>query len=221
MKVPAASGAKGSLDRPTEPSHGLPHCPGVLFPTISSISSPRALSPSGEWPEASSLFSGTPTKPCSQAGASYPPPLSRQPRQVRRESPEGTQGRLCQAAQLALGKNRFGTGSQVSGSLASGRKEPRGQAVLLEQVPNSKIPDKVLPKVMLPQGRVLRAISARVGPVDCLRVRMCGKSLQLCLTLCDPMDCSPPVSSAHGILQARILEWVAISFSRGSSPPRD
>ena len=43
------------------------------------------------------------------------------------------------------------------------------------------------------------------------------KSLQLCLTLCDLMDCSPPGSSVHGILQERILEWVAISFSRGSS----
>ena len=41
------------------------------------------------------------------------------------------------------------------------------------------------------------------------------------LTLCDPMDCSPPGSAVHGILQARILEWVAISSSRGSSPPRD
>ena len=40
---------------------------------------------------------------------------------------------------------------------------------------------------------------------------------QLCLTLCDPVDCNLPGSSVHGILQARILEWVAISFSRGSS----
>ena len=48
-----------------------------------------------------------------------------------------------------------------------------------------------------------------------------AKSLQLCQTLCDPMDCSPPGSSVHGILQARILEWVAISFSRRSSQPRD
>ena len=40
-------------------------------------------------------------------------------------------------------------------------------------------------------------------------------------TLCDPMDCSPPGSSIHGILQARILEWVAIPFSRGSSRSRD
>ena len=44
---------------------------------------------------------------------------------------------------------------------------------------------------------------------------------QSCLTLCDPVDCSPPGSSIHGILQARILEWVAISFSRESSKPSD
>ena len=44
---------------------------------------------------------------------------------------------------------------------------------------------------------------------------------QLYLTLCDPMDCSLPGSSVHGILQARILEWVAIPFSRGSSQLRD
>ena len=41
------------------------------------------------------------------------------------------------------------------------------------------------------------------------------------LTLCNPTDCSPPGSSVHGILQARILEWVAISFSRESSQPKD
>ena len=43
---------------------------------------------------------------------------------------------------------------------------------------------------------------------------------QSCLTLCDPMDCSPPGSPVHGIFQVRILEWVAISFSRGSFRPR-
>ena len=42
-----------------------------------------------------------------------------------------------------------------------------------------------------------------------------------CPTLCDPMDCNPPGSSVHGLLQARTLEWVAISSSRGSSRPRD
>ena len=45
--------------------------------------------------------------------------------------------------------------------------------------------------------------------------------VQLCLTLWNPMDCSPPGSSVHEILQARILEWVAVPLSRGSSPPRD
>ena len=44
---------------------------------------------------------------------------------------------------------------------------------------------------------------------------------QLCPTLCNPMDCSLPGSSVHGIFQARILEWVAISFFRASSQPRD
>ena len=44
---------------------------------------------------------------------------------------------------------------------------------------------------------------------------------QSCLTLCDPMDGSLPGSAVHGILQARILEWAAISFSRGSSQTRD
>ena len=52
------------------------------------------------------------------------------------------------------------------------------------------------------------------GFVRLLVVFMCA---QLCLTLCDSMDCSPPGSSVHGILQARILESVAIPFSRGSS----
>ena len=44
---------------------------------------------------------------------------------------------------------------------------------------------------------------------------------QSCPTLCNPMDCSLPCSSVHGIFQARVLEWVAISFSRGPSRPRD
>ena len=44
---------------------------------------------------------------------------------------------------------------------------------------------------------------------------------QLCLTLCDHMDCGPPGSSVHGILQARVLEWIAIPFSRWSFQPRD
>ena len=44
---------------------------------------------------------------------------------------------------------------------------------------------------------------------------------KLCLTLCDPMDCSPPGFSVHGILQERLLEWVTMPSSKGSSQPRD
>ena len=50
---------------------------------------------------------------------------------------------------------------------------------------------------------------------------VCAKSLLSCLTLCDPMDLSPPGSSVNGILQARILEWVAMPSSRRSSELRD
>ena len=50
------------------------------------------------------------------------------------------------------------------------------------------------------------------------RTCVCAKSLQSCLTLCDPINCSPPWSSVHGLVQARILYWVAISSSRGIFP---
>ena len=50
---------------------------------------------------------------------------------------------------------------------------------------------------------------------------MRAKLLQLCLTLCDPMDCSCPGCSVQGIFQAKILEWVAMASSRGSSRPGD
>ena len=56
---------------------------------------------------------------------------------------------------------------------------------------------------------------------ECVCVCACVKSLQSCLPLCDPMNCNPPGSSLHGILQARILEWIAMPSSRGSSGPRD
>ena len=60
---------------------------------------------------------------------------------------------------------------------------------------------------------------------SCWKITMCTVVVvliaPLCLTLYDPVDCSPPGSSVHGILQARILEWVAILFPRGSSWPRD
>ena len=64
-----------------------------------------------------------------------------------------------------------------------------------------------------------RAVSSSSFPFSYIRSLLwCAQS---CPTLCNPMDCSPPGSSVHGILHARLLEWVAISFSRGSFWPRD
>ena len=69
----------------------------------------------------------------------------------------------------------------------------------------------------------------QMGPSSCRKTSSglplilhysCCLVAKSCLTLCDPMDCSPPGYSVRGISQARILEWIAISSSRGSSPPR-
>ena len=57
--------------------------------------------------------------------------------------------------------------------------------------------------------------------LQCMKVKSEREVAQSCPTLLDPTDCSPPGSSTRGIFQARVLEWVAISFSRGSSLPRD
>ena len=54
----------------------------------------------------------------------------------------------------------------------------------------------------------------------CVHIHMCMRA-QLCPTLCNPMDYSLPGSSVHGLFQAKILEWVAMASSRGSSRPRD
>ena len=51
-------------------------------------------------------------------------------------------------------------------------------------------------------------------------IYVCAKLFQSCLTLSDPIVCSPLGSSVHGILQERLLEWVAMPSSRGSSPER-
>ena len=66
-----------------------------------------------------------------------------------------------------------------------------------------------------------QADSLPLVPPGKTNVSIVSEVAQPCPTLCDPMDCSLPGSSVHGIFQARILEWVAVSFSRGSSQPRD
>ena len=68
-------------------------------------------------------------------------------------------------------------------------------------------------------------LNKKIQPVGVMiwkqSIRLKVKVARSCPTLCDPMDCSPPGSSVHGILQARIPKWAAISLSRGSSWPRD
>ena len=81
-------------------------------------------------------------------------------------------------------------------------------------------------------GQIKRAVNVRVEKFHSVRktytyvfnthcVCVCVLATQSHLTLCNSMDCSPPGSSVQGILQARILEWVAILFSKGSSQLRD
>ena len=72
--------------------------------------------------------------------------------------------------------------------------------------------------------KIARGIQVLVKSNYCARQwnqRKGRKVAQSCPTLCDPMDCSLPGSSVHGIFQAIVLEWIAVSFSRGSSRPRD
>ena len=75
----------------------------------------------------------------------------------------------------------------------------------------------------LTRGETCISLSLEVQLVCILPppVRSEVKLFSCVMTLCNPMDCSLPGSSIHGIFQARVLEWVAISFSRGSSRPRD
>ena len=71
---------------------------------------------------------------------------------------------------------------------------------------------------VLVMGKIIKWHCQNSEHSSCLNV--CAKSPQLCLTHCNPMSCSPPDSSVHRILQARILEWIAMTSSRGSSWPR-
>ena len=65
------------------------------------------------------------------------------------------------------------------------------------------------------------AVESEMLLMTCLTNKVVVLVAQSYPTLCDPMDCGLPGSSVHGILQARILEWIAIPFSRGSFWPRD
>ena len=73
---------------------------------------------------------------------------------------------------------------------------------------------------MLNEWDICKSSEGRETSNDHVCTCVCSIS-QSCLTVCSPSDCDPPGSSAHGIFQASILEWVSISYSRGSSQPRD
>ena len=81
-------------------------------------------------------------------------------------------------------------------------------------------PSPLSPASLLPRSLLCHGDEGASASVPCSGANT-PKVVQSCPTLCDPMDCNPPGSSAHGILQARILEWVATSFSGRSSRPRD
>ena len=105
-------------------------------------------------------------------------------------------------------------GQQPLGSLAPSSSEPGTEADWLGP---PSFPDKCL--ICTPTAPTFSLQPQGIpGDVHCAVPCLVTQS---CLTLCDPMHCSPPGSSVHGLLQERTLEWVAIPFSRGSSQPGD
>ena len=110
--------------------------------------------------------------------------------------------------------------------MCTGPGEPRAAWNQAWQLIGSLSTGLCAPSLQIPLNTVTRRAAEGKGsrrtqvldPMMSPPVR--AKSLHSCPTLCDPMDCSPPGSPVYGILQARILEWVAMS-SRGSSRPRD
>ena len=108
-----------------------------------------------------------------------------------------------------LGDVGFRSGTYWWQGRASGREEKRYRTLDTQNLATWK--------------KVLQWGEAKVSSKGCVCVCVCVYVLvvQSCPTLCDPMNCSLPGSSVYGILQAKILEWVATTFSRESSQPRD
>ena len=119
----------------------------------------------------------------------------------------------------------WGSGyTQPAGESIPGWLRSPGLPFLLAKPPFRCCPDPRAPAS--PVSEPLRApvswVTGSVAAVKALTpLLLLLFSRSVCLTLLDLMDCSPPGSSVHGIFQARILEWVAIFFSNGSSQPKD
>ena len=105
----------------------------------------------------------------------------------------------------------------------SGMNSPSNEYSGICSISPSNEYSEELGKLQFPRvGGVLVTKPPRPPPPPALKeLQLKTCCAQSCPTLCDPMDCSPPGSSIHGILQARILEWVAMPSSKGSSQPRD
>ena len=99
--------------------------------------------------------------------------------------------------------------------------KPKNTGVCSLSLPQRIIPTQELNWGLLHCRRILNQLSHQGCPKDLIERKKESDVTQSCPTLCDPMDCTLPRSSVHGIFQARVLECFAISFSRGSSGPRD
>ena len=125
--------------------------------------------------------------------------------------------------------------SRIFSVVASGLSSPRAYGILVPRSgiePESPVLEggflttKEVPCWLLPDKMKMNPDGHEPGCMARTKTRQWGacvhaKPLQSCLTLCDPMDCSPSGSYVHGILQARILKRVAMPSSRQSSWPRD
>ena len=135
-----------------------------------------------------------PHTPASGTGARTHPASLKEEQEGGRQLRAEFTGSVLRMRLKTVGKKRVHRNLPPSGVLARGVPTGKGGALWLE-------------RDSIPEG-TLRGFT-QLASVS-----------QLCPTLCDPMDCSPPGYSVLGPLQAGILEWVAISFSRGSSRPR-
>ena len=132
---------------------------------------------------------------------------------------QGLVSSACRRAPARTGGERWGAGRRFGerGNLEKGFPHPGHRIPVLLKSTNFPIRTRGT-KFWLGTW----SNTAPVWALSVLQTKCCVLSRFSCVQiLCDPIDCSPPGSSGHGILQARLLEWVAISTPRGSSRPRD
>ena len=131
---------------------------------------------------------------------------------LSRVRPSATPGTAAYQAPLSMGFSRqeYWRGNACEVTLDGGKKKYRTSLVVSRWL-----------RVWASTAGGTNSIAGRETKIPHAQSMAKSEVTQLCQTLCDPMDCSLPGSSIQGILQARILEWVAISFSRRSSRPRD